>query len=168
MTVLSRVLDPLTKLPHLARPANKKKDLPSRRQNRSEKSASRNKEGVEESESEREEEGAERRTRCVFCLDLNGAERKAVGVRRRASEEKKERGKQVGVSGLFFFFLEGRTVMKPEHSSQRLHVWRGGRSTQCVITYQRNHLHDTNYYNGTGGRGPGGGDGERGCIVSIR
>ena len=51
-----------------------------------------------------EREGAKRQTRCVFCLDLNRAERKGVGVRSRVCEEKKE-GKQVGESEVFFFSL---------------------------------------------------------------
>lgn len=60
--------------------------------------------------------GCKRQTRCVFCLDLNGAERKGVGVRRRAREEEKERGKASGSEWISSFFFLGRTVMKPKHS----------------------------------------------------
>lgn len=116
------------------------------------KTQSRNKEGVKEKESERGEKGAKRQTRCVFCLDLNGAERKGVGVRRRACEEEKERGKASGSKWIFFFRGEDCNETKA-FIAKCLYVGRGGCAVQYVITYQQNHTHYTNCYNGPGGWG---------------
>lgn len=69
----------------------------------------------------RERQGAKRQTRCDFCLDLNRAERKGVGVRSRVCEEKKE-GKQVGVNGVsFFLFSNGKDCN--ETRTFIAHVW---------------------------------------------
>lgn len=55
--------------------------------------------------------GAKRQTRCVFCLGLNGAERKGVGVRRRACEEDGEqKGGASGSEWIFSFLLRGETL----------------------------------------------------------
>lgn len=81
------------------------------------KRLSRNKDRVKEKESE-SEKVAKRQTICVFCLDLNEAERKSVGVRRQACKEEKE-GKQVGVSG---FFLRGEDCKQDKACSAC--IWR--------------------------------------------
>lgn len=69
----------------------------------------------------REREGAKRQTRCDFCLDLNRAERKGVGVRSRVCEEKKE-GKQVGVNGVYFFLFSNGNDCN-ETRTFTAHVW---------------------------------------------
>lgn len=64
-------------------------------------------------------------------------------------------GKQVGVSGFFFFFFLGGEDCNETKAfiAERLYVGRGGCAIQYVITYQQNHIHYTNCYNGPGGWG---------------
>lgn len=110
----------------------------------------------------RGENRGKRQTRCVFCLDLNEAERKGVGVRRRACKEEKEReSKWESVD--FFDCNETKAFI-----AECLYVGREGCAIQYVITYQQNHIHYTNCYNGPGGWGLKRGQlWERGCIVNI-